>query len=472
MLRYTFGLAALALITGCSQARPPLVGQCVLPAYELVASEDLLDQNGQSTGGSAGLEGTVAAADDPMDPFRKLLEEKIGPAPTESAPGTTPVARTGDDRPRLAVLSGGSQNGSFGAGLFRQLDEQGEIPQYQVMTSISTGALQSTFLFLARKDLSSSGRTYSEYMRSAPEIGTPGQTDLTDLRLAYALAGEESVMDVSSGGLLAAARKGSVASFDPLRTTLRGLISDDTIEGFADAHKEGRMLLVGVANLDDGKPYAIDFTELAQEQSEKGEEGEYNPDCFVEALLASSTVPPGVPPVTLKLKVKSPDGTWLERPEEMFVDGGARYGVFLDNVLNVAGLVGDVDVDIVVNSELFGKPWTDDEGNRIEKWSVVNVGLRTVDILQNQVYQLSVERALNWAKGNGTVRMAFISNNKLTAFKDDPMTGFEFNGKTCAATLQEDKEMFEPFEFHRNYMRCIAAYGEQRAKLDPWNLME
>jgi len=475
MHRFAARLGAIAslatILGGCAQTRPPLVAQCTLPAYEMIASADLLPLKQDAK---------LGVSDTSPEPFRKLLSETIAPDGADKTviqnPGEPIAMQAAQATKHIAVLSGGSQNGSFGAGLFKGMEQNGDVPDYRIVTAISTGALQSTFVFLANRPVPTD-RVYPEYMKSAQGVGEVGQSNLGDLRLAYALSAESDVMDVARWRDVSIVRKGSAARFDPLRTTLRGLISPQTLAAVAaegqakrDDEEPARKLLVGVANLDDGKAYAVDLTRLAADPRLTPEAKR---DCYVETLLASSTVPPGVPPVTLKLEVidKLGEGRNLVRKPEMFIDGGARYGVFLDSVIDVAKADEELQVDLVVNSAIFEKPWTNGKGEPIEKWSIYNVGLRSVDILQNQVYQLSVDRVLQWARDKGNLRMAFISKNRLQFLQDDPLNEFVYDGgTTCRAALDADKREFSPYEFHPRYMRCMAEYGGVRATRDPWNL--
>ena len=66
--------------------------------------------------------------------------------------------RTGD----MLLLSGGSQNGAFGAGFIDGWHSTGTMPQFEVVTGISTGALQSTGAFIGRPDITIDGYTISE----------------------------------------------------------------------------------------------------------------------------------------------------------------------------------------------------------------------------------------------------------------------------------------------------------------------
>ena len=63
-------------------------------------------------------------------------------------PLTAPAPGQGPPRREFLVLSGGSQHGAFGGGFFSALPH---VPTYDVVTGISTGALQSTTVFLANQ---------------------------------------------------------------------------------------------------------------------------------------------------------------------------------------------------------------------------------------------------------------------------------------------------------------------------------
>lgn len=370
---------------------------------------------------------------------------------------------------QILVLSGGSQHGAFGSGFFAGLSA---VPAYDVVTAVSTGALQSTFVFLANQG--EPIRKYLPYMSKAPSVGTPGRTNLEDLEVAYAISTEGDLMKVSGLGYIGAALNGSIATFGPLKAMMEGMISNATLKQVAAQARLKRRLLVGVADLDDGRGYALDLTRLVEDATDVADVR----DCYIDALIASSSVPPGVPPVTLKVDL-DPDGKHDLR-QHMFMDGGALFGVFFQQVHDSVGRAptpgrtpSAADVTLVVNGTLYGTPWLDKGGHAVGKWSVVNFGLRAVDLLQTQVYRFSVDDIEKWALPNGILRMAFISNENLktlTELPDDHSFTTGSDRKTnCGQFRAEDKAVSHPQEFDAKYMQCLIDYGRARGAKDPWN---
>lgn len=440
MGRIIFMLGLLCSLIGCGQARPIPPAGCVAPAYKLLPSR--FDPSGL---------GEV----DPASP------RPLGAALAESLEAGRNSGL--DAAQRVLLLSGGSQHGSFGAGLFKGL---GQFADYQIVTGVSTGALQSTFVFLANRPVPSD-RIYPEYMRQQPDFAQPGASSVTDLGLAYRVPNERDLMKVGRLGMAGALFNGSAANFGPLRHTLMGLISRDTIKQVADEGDLGRKLLVGIANVDDGYGYAVDLTMLAQ-QAVENNNIEAAQRCYVEALLASSSVPPGVPPVSLNIGVIRSDET-LSAPEDaMFIDGGARYGVFFGQLHDSVAQNRATDMDLIVNGFLYGRPWDDSDGQPRKKWNAIDLALRAVDLMENQVYRLSIGDAQRWAVDHGRLRMAFISNEDLQTMQIEPLD-WTYRGKTCAQWKAADKAEYDPMEFYPNYMKCIVDYGEHRGREDAWN---
>src|SRR5205085_10658854 len=97
-------------------------------------------------------------------------------------------------------------------------------------------------------------------------------------------------------------------------------------------------------------------------------------DCYVGALLASSSVPMAAYPVSLGIREsQATPGVNPER-HDLFIDGGVRYGVFF-NQLEGAARSGDgpTNMTLIVNGKLYSGDWTDRQGNRREKWSSVTL---------------------------------------------------------------------------------------------------
>jgi len=422
---------SLAGLAGCAHERPEAALNCELPAYKMLPSS--LDTQ-RRTG--------------PPETFSQALRDALEARKTQ-------VGRPA--RRQVLVLSGGSQHGAFGAGFFRGLPQ---VPEYDVVTGVSTGSLMSTPIFLANQDVPKD-RTYLPYIKADPKLGAPRQSNVSDLALAFAISKESDLLHVRPFGFGSAALSGSVATFEPLRRLLEALISEDTIREVAEeADKKGRKLFVGVTNLDDGYGYAVDLTQLASEAVAQGSVAAARA-CYIDALLASSSVPPGVGPIALKLK-DSPG-------PNLFMDGGARYGVFFDQLGDVVTSDQPADVTLVVNGSLYGDSWKDKQGQPITKWSVLNLGFRTIDLLENQVYRLSVADQEKWATRPGSsLQVAFISNEGLTKMPGSP-DAWKYEGQTCADARNGDRAKSAPVEFYPAYMRCLIDYGQARGASDPWN---
>ncbi len=152
----------------------------------------------------------------------------------------------------------------------------------------------------------------------------------------------------------------------------------------------------------------------------------------------------------------------------MYVDGGARFGVFWKQLDIFAQSPVTPDVTLIVNGKLFGSPWLDANGQPQMKWSSVTLGLRTVDILENQVYRFSVENILRLSAAGAPVKMAFISSDGLGSGWVPP-DDFPYDGKSCGQWMEADREALHPTEFYPHYMRCLIAYGRARGADDAWN---
>lgn len=374
-----------------------------------------------------------------------------------SAPAAPGPGLVGPQRPSVLILSGGSQNGAFGAGFFAGMRH---VPDYKLVTGVSTGSLQSTFLFLANTPVPAD-RTFPAYFGSQPAAHTnPG-----DLALAYSIGREGDLIKVGGKGQLGGVIRGSIGEFGPLRETLRGLLSPDTLRAVGAAYRpnpeEGRRLLVGVTDVNDGAGYAIDLTELASRLLDDRQPYGTVRDCYIDALIASSSVPLAALPVTLERR--DANGTLTRH---LYVDGGARFGVFWSQLGEVLAGGLDPEVTLIVNGSLYGKPWLDKAGAPQTNWSALSLALRTVSILENQVYRFSVDNVSRAAPGSGSIRMAFISNDNLGGWPE-PMD-FAWNGRTCAAWNDIDN-LDKPTEFHARYMRCLLEYGRARGAAMAWN---
>jgi predicted acylesterase/phospholipase RssA len=421
----------LLLLGACAHLPPPPIAGCRLTAYPLLVSPN--HPKGMGAPPSVG------------EVLDAVLSTQAGP----DAKGLPAV-------PQVLVLSGGSQHGAFGAGFFRGL---GTVPTYKVVTGVSTGALQSTFLFLANQRVPTD-RHYPPYMLGHDPA--PGHSNVDDLFLAYGISKEADLVDIGGFGEIGGVIRGSIGVFGPLRRVTAGLISDETIAEVADeGRNHGRLLLVGVADVTDGQGYAIDLTELAGRLRTGEMTAPQIRACYVDAIAASASVPLAVPPVTLETKIANGVA------RDLYIDGGARFGVFWEQLRKVTNTSKPADIAVIVNGSLYSDPWLKN-GQKVGKWSAITLGLRSVDLLENQVYRFSLDEVERSATSGGSFRLAFISNENLPG--DVAPDDFPYQGQSCSTWSAQDDRTSKPTQFHPFYMHCLLAYGEHRGAAQMWNL--
>lgn len=189
----------------------------------------------------------------------------------------------------LLALSGGADDGAFGAGLLVGWTQRGDRPQFDVVTGISAGALIAPFAFL--------GSAYDKQVAGLFTIYNPG-----DIYQANVLAG------VLGGNAL--------ADSAPLARLIEHYVDARFMRRVAEERAKGRFLLIGTTNLDAQRPVFWDMGRIAQHGDPAALE------LFRKVLLASASFPGVFPPVRIPVLAKG--GTF----EEMHVDGGTTREVF------------------------------------------------------------------------------------------------------------------------------------------------
>jgi hypothetical protein len=202
----------------------------------------------------------AAVAEVPGDSLVRYLERKRGHALN------------------LLSLSGGGQNGAFGAGFLKGWSETGRRPQFDVVGGVSTGALLATHAFL----------------------GTPADDAVLE-EMYTKVTSADIYTDRSIFGLLTA---DSLRDTAPLRAMIAKFVTAETLERVAAAYDDNRMLFVGTTNIDYAQTWVWNMTLIAKA-------GEL--ELYRDVLLASASFPIVFPPVEI-------DG-------HLFVDGAARSNV-------------------------------------------------------------------------------------------------------------------------------------------------
>lgn len=191
---------------------------------------------------------------------------------------------------QFLAVSGGGDDGAFGAGILCGWTAAGTRPEFKLVTGISTGALIAPFAFLGPK--------YDDVLRKY-----------------YTGVGPEQIIEKRS---LAAGLLGDAfADNAPLKGLIRNTITPQVLKEIADEYGKGRLLFVATSNLDARRPVIWNMTKIAA----SGAPGSL--ELFQELMAASAAIPGAFPPTLFDVEV---DG---KRYQEMHVDGGAFAQVFI-----------------------------------------------------------------------------------------------------------------------------------------------
>jgi len=188
------------------------------------------------------------------------------------------------------AISGGGDNGAFGAGLLNGWTAAGTRPEFKLVTGVSTGALIAPFAFLGPKYDHVIERVYTQ----------TSQKDIFKKRsFIKGLFGD------------------AMADTSPLAATIASYVNQPLLDEIAAEYAKGRVLLVGTANLDSLEPVIWNMTAIAASKDPR------SLALFRQILRASASIPGAFPPMMIDVEV---DGTHYQ---EMHVDGGTMAQVFL-----------------------------------------------------------------------------------------------------------------------------------------------
>jgi len=188
------------------------------------------------------------------------------------------------------AISGGADNGAFGAGFINGWTTTGTRPQFRIVTGVSTGALIAPFAFL--------GPDHDAEKGEGRDQMSPDRV-FRRRRLASVLFGE------------------AIADTGPLAETIDHYADQKMLDAIADEYRKGRLLLIGTTDLDAQRPAIWNVGAIAASRHPKSLE------LFRKILLASASIPGAFQPVLLDVEI---DGA---RFQEMHVDGGAIAQLFL-----------------------------------------------------------------------------------------------------------------------------------------------
>jgi len=259
-------------------------------------------------------------------------------------------ASTGQQGPlppaNFLAISGGGDDGAYGAGLLCGWTAAGTRPEFKLVTGISTGALTAPFAFLGPK--------YDHVLR---EVYT--QTRAKDILIKRAFT--------------AAVYDDAMADNAPLWQLTKKYITEDFLREVAAEDAKGRILLVGTTNLDARRPIIWNMTKIAASGDPKAA------DLFRSIMIASAAIPGAFPPVLIDVEA---DG---KHYQEMHVDGGAVTQVFIyppalqvKKVTAEAGIQRERHLYVVRNAQL------DPDWSEVERRTLSIAGLAISSLIRTQ----------------------------------------------------------------------------------------
>jgi hypothetical protein len=298
------------------------------------------------------------------------------------------------------ALSGGGDNGAYGAGLLTGWTETGTRPDFAIVTGISAGALIAPFAFL--------GPSYDPQLRAVfTEVAPPDVLLLR--RIPLALLFNIALADTS-----------------PLYRLIEQHTDEAMLAAIAREYARGRLLLIGTTNLDLQRPVVWNIGAIAASNHPQAL------TLFRQILLASASIPGAFPPVMINVEHEG------RRYQEMHVDGGAATQVFF--------YPPALDPRLLFTPDVVPRPrtvWVVRNGRLDVEGANVSSGL--VGIASRSIATL-----LHFS-GVGD-----ISRIYLTAKRDNMEFRLSFIGSNFAVPRRE------PFD--QAYMRALFDYGAEKAR--------
>lgn len=308
----------------------------------------------------------------------------------------------GEPTPELQLLaiSGGGEDGAFGAGLLCGWTVQGSRPEFELVTGVSTGALSAPFAYL--------GSSYDPQLRAVYTELTPNHI----LKTRY---------------LTAALFNDALADNSPLYRTISRFLTPEMLAAMAQAYRDGRLLFIGSTDLDAQQPVIWNVGAIAASGHPRAL------DTIRRLLLASAAIPAAFPPTMFDVTV---DG---KAYQEMDVDGGAFVQTFLyprsvtaqRRIRMANGQPVPPAVAYIIRNGQLAPEWA-------------SVDRQTLDI---------ASRAIS------TMITASGYNDIIRIYNTTQKDGVDFN----LAYIGSDFNMKLPAPFDPGYMRALFNYGYQRA---------
>lgn len=265
----------------------------------------------------------------------------------------------------ILSLSGGGQNGAFGAGFLIGWRESGQRPEFDIVGGVSTGALLATHALL----------------------GTPA--DDAKLEEMYTQITKEDIY-ADKGVFSILSGTDSLKDTAPLLALISKYVTAETLKRVAAAYDENRLLVVGTTNVDYGQTWVWNMSLIAKAG---------DVDLYRKVLLASASFPIVFPPVEIE--------------GHLFVDGAARSNVVIAGMGGTEKpnppLYGPGNMYLIDNGRLNHPP-------EALRRALGDVAATTVSVMMDQSMQTALTRSYFGAQFLGY-------SFKMVAIPDDVEIG-------------------------------------------------
>jgi predicted patatin/cPLA2 family phospholipase len=304
-------------------------------------------------------------------------------------------------------LSGGGDNGAFGAGLLVGWTAHGDRPKFKLVTGVSTGALIAPFAFLGPEHDAALTDVYTNIEPSR----------VYEKRfLPYAALAQDALSDST-----------------PLYQTISHYLDETMLARIAAEYEKGRLLLIQTTDLDAGRPVIWNIGAIAASGHPQAA------SLIRHILLASAAIPAAFPPVLFDVEANG------KQYQELHVDGGAVSQAFLiPPSLNTRAAIersgyrrNSLIAYIIRNSRLTTE-WTDVERTTLP------------------IAEKAVSTMINYNGVGDLYRMYLVTQR----------AGASFN----VAYVGEDFHAPHPQEFDQTFMRTLYRYAyDKAARGYPWD---
>ena len=303
----------------------------------------------------------------------------------------------------VLVLSGGGGAGAFGAGVLVGWKQLGSVPNFQIVTGVSVGALIAPFAFLGPQ---------------------------WDRKLAHAFEGENAqpLLERRAFGWLTVLFGWSAFRGTPIRALVDRNVTPALLRGVAAQAARGRLLLIATSDLDRGGIVVWNMGAIAMHG------GKDALRLFRQVLIASASIPGIFPPVLIPVQSSG------ETFDEMHVDGSASSSfLFAPGIVSILPheikpLQG-ANVYLIVNGHLRLRRET--TANR-----TTSVLMRSVDTELTSDSRARVRLVYSFALRQGMklkvteIPSSYRLGGFTSALKPARMMALFDYGERCAATHQ------------------------------------